>query len=273
MRWLCAHHDVDTELPHKELEELGVGYSLIIGAQGVRVVRDVGDVHEALRSDGATALVRTGVSCEVGFKQDVRAHLGDLLVAVRKVLEEELGGGLNGLIVGALPVVLAGDSELASVLMYGGDLAPEQEGPVSGLFGCLCFRHLCRVFVVGEGGTEGDRGEPVKVLALVGFPQVGVEMTIRSKDRETVRVHSCADVNVAFHESLGGENGGRIFGLGSVGDGIFLCGELIGSFLLFVFIFIKFGHHCVCAGRALTCVLWAWQWGRASNVDSLGAFR
>ena len=130
MRWLCAYHDVDVELLNKEFEELGVGNSLVVDAQGVRVLRDVGDVHVPLGGDDATAIVCAGASCEVGFKKDVRAHLGNLLVAVHKILEEELGGGL---IVGALPVVLAGDSELASVLVYGGDLAPELEGPVGGL--------------------------------------------------------------------------------------------------------------------------------------------
>ena len=127
---MSAYHDVDVELLNKEFEELGVGYFLVVGAQGVRVLRDVGDVHVPLGGDDATALVCTEASCEVGFKEDVRAHLGYLLVAVLKVFEEELGGGL---VVGPLPVVFTGDSELASVLMYGGDLAPELEGPVGGL--------------------------------------------------------------------------------------------------------------------------------------------
>ena len=127
---MSAYHDVDVELLNKEFEELGVGYLLVVGAQGVRVLRDVGDVHVPLGGDDATALVCTEASCEVGFKEDVRAHLGYLLVAVLKVFEEELGGGL---VVGPLPVVFTGDSELASVLMYGGDLAPELEGPVGGL--------------------------------------------------------------------------------------------------------------------------------------------
>ena len=61
--WLGADHEIDPKFLLEELDQLRVGYPLVVSSQSVRVGGDVGDVHISLVLDRRSAGI-------IGFKVD-----------------------------------------------------------------------------------------------------------------------------------------------------------------------------------------------------------